>query len=84
MLSRTWAALTNARLAVRRARRGEARLVEEVGQRLAAINLAVQALKLDGANPKAIATIELALDQAWHELKLARQGHLAEDGDRDD
>jgi hypothetical protein len=63
---------------VRRARIGEARLVEELGQRLAAIGLAAHALRSDGANPKAIATIEFALDEAWRELKLKGLGQRVE------
>ena len=51
----------------------EARVAEELGQRLAAIGLAVQLLKRDGANQKAISTIELALDEARHELQLSRR-----------
>jgi K+-sensing histidine kinase KdpD len=57
---------------------GEAHMVEEVGQRLAAIGLAAHALRTDGANPRAIATIEVALDEAWRELKLKGLGQLVE------
>jgi K+-sensing histidine kinase KdpD len=71
------AALTG-RAVTRRARFGEAHLVEELGQRLAAIGLAAHALRTDGANPKAIATIELALDEAWCELKLKGLGQIVE------
>jgi hypothetical protein len=72
------AALTKARSAARQARRDEARLVEEVGQRLAAIGLAAHGLKIGGANPEAIATIELALDEARRELKLKGLGQFVE------
>ena len=67
-----------ARSAARLARAAEARLAEELGQRLAAIGLAVHALKRDRMNPKALTTIELALDEAKHELKLMRRGYSAE------
>ena len=52
----------------------EGRLVEELGQRLAAIGLAVRALKQTGASEKPLKTIGLALDEARHELKLPRSG----------
>jgi hypothetical protein len=65
-------ALVEARTAARQARGVDGRLVEELGQRLAAIGLAIHVLKREGANPEAIMTIELALDEAKHELKLAR------------
>lgn len=66
-------ALVDARKAVHEARAGDARLAEELGQRLAAIGLALHVLKREGANPKAIRTIDLALEEARHELKLLRQ-----------
>jgi hypothetical protein len=66
-------AMVRARSVVRQARLAEERLAEEVGQRLAAIGLAVHVLRREGANPKAVTTIELALDEARHELKLMRK-----------
>lgn len=67
-------ALVAARRAVRVARASDARLAEELGQRLAAIGLALHLLKREGANPQALRTIDLALGEARHELKLLRQG----------
>lgn len=67
-------ALVEARKAVRVARASDARLAEELGQRLAAIGLALHVLKREGANPQALRTIDLALGEARHELKLLRQG----------
>ncbi len=58
----------------RRARASQARLIEELGQRLTAIGLAVQVLKRGGANPMAIKTIEVALEEAKQELKRVRGG----------
>lgn len=46
-------------------------LVEEVGQRLAAIALAAHVLEREGANPEAIRTIRTALDEARLELIAA-------------
>jgi K+-sensing histidine kinase KdpD len=66
------------RSAVRRTRLSETRLIEELGQRLAAIGLAAHALKTDSANTNAIATIELAVDEARQELKLIGQGRPVE------
>jgi hypothetical protein len=65
--------LVRARTAVRLAVANEARVAEELGQRLTAIGLALQLLRRDGANQKAISTIELALDEAKHELKRLRR-----------
>jgi hypothetical protein len=67
-------ALVDAKRATRAARAGDARLAEELGQRLAAIGLALHVLKREGANPKAIRIIDLALEEARHELKLLRRG----------
>jgi hypothetical protein len=47
-------------------------LIEEIGQRLTAIDLALQVLKKGVATDRAIALIELALDEARQQLKLAR------------
>ena len=71
-------ALVEARTTARRALGIDERLSEELGQRLAAIGLAVHVLKREGANQQAIRTIELALDEARHELKLARSGSVDE------
>lgn len=60
--------------AVRRSRLNETRLIEELGQRLAAIGLAAHALKANSTNANAIATIELAVNEARQELKVMRQG----------
>lgn len=71
--------MVTAQTAVDAARASEARLAEELGQRLAAIGLAVQVLKRGAEPENAISTIELALEEAKHELKVLRQGHRARD-----
>ena len=58
----------------------DARLAEELGQRLTAIGLALNVLRREGANPKAVRTIEVALAEARRELKLMRRGRLADHG----
>jgi hypothetical protein len=71
--------IVNARTTLRRARDGEARLAEELGQRLTAIGLALHVLKQDGMNQQALKTIELALEEARHELRLLRRSRSAEE-----
>jgi hypothetical protein len=56
------------------------KLSEEVGQRLTAISLAVLVLAREGANPQALETIRLALEEARHELKTASANRSPEGG----
>lgn len=52
------------------------RACEELGQRLAAISLAAQALERGGDPANAIALIHMAVDEARHELRALRYLNL--------
>lgn len=64
------------RLAAARREHAEAvaGVYEEMGQNLAAIALAAQALDRQGANGSAVATIRMAVDEARRELRRLRHG----------